>query len=156
MTNMYVGTSPVYTMVDKSKGSFTNRAQCAKEHFKNNLAMNTKVAVLAGGSIAAAAIKPNLVTKAATGLGNLLSKVPLLKDVIKNPTKTGKIGLAATLGLALVHVIQKHTYKAGQIDQKYTDAAKIESQTKNIILEQQKLCAADDGQTKGRKGLYVQ
>ena len=56
----------------------------------------------------------------------------------------------------MVHVIQKHTYKAGQIDQKYTDAAKIESQTKNIILEQKKLYAADDGQTKGRKGLYVQ
>lgn len=140
MTNMYVGTSPVYTMVDKSKGSFTNRAECAKEHFKNNLAMNTKIAILGGGSVLAAATKPKLVTKVATKLGELVSKLPGLKNVISNPAKVGKYGLAAAIGLGLVHVIQKHTYKAGQIDQKYTDAAKIESQTKNIVLEDEKQC----------------
>lgn len=154
MTNMYVGTSPLYTMVDKSKGSFTNRAECAKEHFKNNLAMNTKVAVLAGGSVLAVAAKPKLVTKVATKIGELLAKVPLFKKVISNPTKAGKIGLVAAVGLSLLHVIQKHTYKAGQIDQKYTDAAKIESQTKNIILEQQKLCA-EEAPAKTKKGLYI-
>lgn len=149
MTNMYVGTSPVYTMVDKSKGSFTNRTQCAKEHFKNNLAMNTKVAVLAGGSVLAVATKPKLVTTVAAKIGQLAAKVPLLKNIITNPTRAGKIGLAAAVGLSLLHVIQKHTYKAGQIDQKYTDAAKIESQTKNIILEQQKLCASDEANCRG-------
>ena len=66
------------------------------------------------------------------------------------------LGGIALFGGALVHLIAKSSYKSGQIDQKYTDAAKIESQTKNVILES-KLAAAeakDATLAKNARGLY--
>lgn len=134
MTGMYV-CSPAYTMVDKSKGSFTNRAQCAKEHLVNNVGTTFKASALLAGTGGAIALAPKMATKVAAKTGSLLAKLPFLKNVIKNPTRAGKIGILTAVGLGLYNILAKGIYKAGQIDQKYTDAAAIESQTKNIVLE---------------------
>lgn len=133
MTGMYV-CSPAYTMVDKTKGSLTNRAECAKEHFVNNFSTSLKASALTAGTVGTAVLAPKFATKVATKTGGLLAKLPFLKNVIKNPTKAGKIGILAAVGLGLYNILAKGIYKAGQIDQKYTDAAAIESQTKNIVL----------------------
>lgn len=178
MTNMYFA-SPAYTMFDSTKGSMTNRYQCAKEHFKNNLNYGLKGAALgaATGGVAYAAYKnPGAVTKLATKVGKLLSKKakfklpdgaigkiidPKIYDKLMQPKylKKGKaalvLGGVALVGTALLHLVSKFNYKKGQIDQKYTDAAKIESQTKNVILES-KLAAQDVKELKAQnaRGLY--
>ena len=128
--------SPVYTFVDGTKGSMTNRTQCAKEHFKNNLKYNLQASALgiAGGVVA---FKPSIATKLATGVSKLAGAVGLNKmaaAIAKNPKKYGIVGLATAGVIALTSLVQSHAYKAGQIDQKYTDAAAIESQTKNVVL----------------------
>lgn len=137
-------TSPVAVMVDGTKGSLTNRAECAKEHFKNNLKANLTYSVI-GGLGGAAIAMPKQTTKLAGKVGGLLGKVltkmgskvansKIAQAIIKNPAKAGKLAfIAAGLGV-LMSAIQKHSYKAGQIDQKYTDSAAIESQTKKVIL----------------------
>lgn len=135
MTSIY-NCSPAYTMVDKSKGSFTNRAQCAKEQFVNNLKMGAQASLIAGVPTATVLFAPKASTKIATKTGELLAKLPGLKNIIKNPTKAGKIGILTALGIGLYNVVANGIYKAGQIDQKYTDSAKIESQTKNVILKE--------------------
>ena len=125
-------TSPVLTFVDPTKGSMTNRAECAKEHFKNNLSANLKASLLG-----VVVVKPSIATKLGTGISKLASATGLGKfatKVAKNPKAFGVAGLAIAGGMALLKLVQDHAYKAGQIDQKYTDSAAIESQTKNVIL----------------------
>jgi hypothetical protein len=152
------------TMADSTKGSFTNRTQCTKEHIKNDCKTTLKLSLVSGG-VAAAAIKPNITEKVATYTGKRIAKlysgaakllgmtkfkngslVETLTKVseftTKNAKKVGLIGLAAT-GVALVaSALVKHAYKEGQIDQKYTDSAKIEARSKNIILEQEEAVEA--------------
>ncbi len=136
--------SPVAAMVDGTKGSLTNRAECAKEHFKNNLRANLTYGAI-GGIAGAAIAMPSTTNKVATKVGNVFGKVlgkmgskiansKTAQAIIKNPAKAGKLAfLAVGLGY-LYSTMQKHAYKAGQIDQKYTDAAAIESQTKRVVL----------------------
>jgi hypothetical protein len=147
------------TMTDSTKGSFTNRTQCTKEHIKNDCKATLKLG-LVGGGVAATAINPSFTEKVATYVGKVFAKIysgaaklvgmTKLKNgslaeyltkvsefTTKNAKKAGLVGLAAT-GVALVaSALVKHAYKEGQIDQKYTDAAKIEAKSKNIILEQE-------------------
>lgn len=130
-------------MFDSSKGSMTNRYQCAKEHFKNNFS-----AALSGAAIGAAGCagiivakkQPKIYLKVADKLGKLLGKSNTIAKHIPDALKRGKVGLAVAGAIALtgalINAIASHSYKSGQIDQKYTDAAKIESQTKNLVLEQ--------------------
>lgn len=128
--------SPIYTFVDGTKGSMTNRSQCAKEHFKNNLKYNLPASALGVAGVAVA-FKPSIATKFATGISKLASAVGLNKvatAIAKNPKKFGLLGLGVAGALALTSLVQSHAYRAGQIDQKYTDAAAIESQTKNVVL----------------------
>lgn len=128
--------SPVYAFVDGTKGSMTNRAQCAKEHFKNNAKFYLGTTAI-GAGITAVAVKPSIATKLATGIGKLAKAVGLDKMatvIAKNPKKFGLLGLGVAGAIALTSLVQSHAYKAGQIDQKYTDAAAIESQTKNVVL----------------------
>lgn len=129
-------TSPVLTFVDSTKGSMTNRAQCAKEHFKNNLDRDLKASLIGVGA-GVVAIKPSIATKLGKGISKLAKASGLGKiaaKIAKNPKAYGVAGLAVAGGLALLKLVQDHAYKAGQIDQKYTDSAAIESQTKNVIL----------------------
>lgn len=153
MTSMYLA-SPAYTMVDKSKGSMTNRYECAKEHFKNNFSANLKglgLGVATGAGIVVAKKQPKVYLSLAKKLGELLGKSKTITKHLPDVMKRGKVGLAVAAGVALLtaatHITAKHSYKAGQIDQKYTDAAKIESQTKNIILEQ--IAAAKNEDARG-------
>lgn len=135
---------PIAVMVDGTKGSLTNRAECAKEHFKNNLKANANYALLgatAGAAIAFPKHTNKIAAKAGTTFGNVLSKMgtkiansKITQSIIKNPTKAGKLAfLAVGLGY-LMNTIQQHAFKAGQIDQKYTDTAALESHSKKIIL----------------------
>lgn len=140
MTNIY-GASPAFALVDRTKGSMTNRFECSKEHFKNNLTASVKatgLGVAAGAGIIVAAKKPKVYLNIAKKLGEFMGKSKTLTKALPDVLKRGKVGLAVAAGTAfatgLMALIQNHSYKAGEIDQKYTDAAKIESQTKNVVL----------------------
>jgi hypothetical protein len=146
-------------MADSTKGSFTNKTQCTKEHIRNDVNAAMKLSVV-GSGVAVAALKPKFAEKVAKFIGTAISNVSfevtnllgktkikngsfaknlakISEKISKNATKTGTVGLAIA-GIALaVSASIKHAFKEGQIDQKYTDAAKIESQTKNIILAEQ-------------------
>ena len=140
----------VTTMLDKNKGSMTNRFECAKEHAKNDMKMGFNLAVpmaVAGGAAYVKYAKPaskaaQVLTKGVAylgkGLGKLTNKIApnFAEKVMKNPAKFGAAGLAVAGGLYVVNRLMNWSNKKGKIDQKYEDAAKIESQTKNIVLEQ--------------------
>lgn len=151
MTNMYLAQIPAYSMVDSTKGSFSNRAECAKEHFKNNVGYAAKsVALGAGtGAVAYGVFKnPKLVDKAAVKTGDFLVKFANKLAKTKYFSKLGnfnfnkiKLGKAGLLALAITtftaicnHLAATHTYKSGQIDQKYTDVAILEKNAKNPLL----------------------
>lgn len=139
-------TSPVLVMFDSSKGSLTNRADCAKEQLKNKLALHTKVTLPTAAVATAAVVKPNLLGKIATTVGKGLCKIiktltpnvasnKIAQKILANPTRLGAGGLIVAGGLWVLNALTKHIYKAGQIDQKYTDAAAIEKTTKNVVLD---------------------
>ena len=141
------------TMFDPKKGSMTNRAECAKEHFKNDFKYGMAIGLPTAGVVATAAVarlKPNssimkkitsYAAKAANGLGKLFGKVTskiapkLSEKILKNPAKFGVIGLLAAGGVYVLNQVSKWANNAGRIDQKYEDAAKIEGTTKNVVLE---------------------
>jgi len=140
MTSIY-GASPAFALLDRTKGSMTNRYECSKEHLKNNLSTTAKVAgayTLAGAGAYVAIKQPKMYLKVAKKVGDLLGKSKFITKKLPDVLKRGKIGLAVAAGTAFLvtlgNIIQNHAYKSGQIDQKYTDAAKIESQTKNVVL----------------------
>lgn len=142
MTDFRLGGSPLYTMVDPSKGSMTNRYECAKEHFKNNLKLVVPTTVT-GAALGVAIASPKTAVKVGSKIGTTVAKGfkaigarGLAAKILKNHKKFGLVGLAVAGGLWFVNSLQKHAYKSGQIDQKYTDAAAIESHTKNIVLMQ--------------------
>ena len=73
------------TMIDSKKGSMTNRAECAKEHFKNDLKYGAAIAVPAAGVAGAAVyagLKPN--TKVSKGLINIAQKTAKKKGIKKS------------------------------------------------------------------------
>lgn len=145
----------VQTLTDTNKGSLTNRHQAAKEHFKNDLKFGYSIAIPTAAVTVAAMARPGLITKVATKSGTMAAKVldkiatilpkkvTSLKDgitklantIMKNPKKAGLIGLGIVGVSYLLNRGAKYANKAGRIDQKYEDAAKIESQTKNVVLE---------------------
>ncbi len=132
-------------LLDSKKGSFTNRLDCAKETWKNDAKLMLTTVAPTAAVATAAVLKPSILTKAAQYVGKGLTKVlgklgpkitanGLVQKILKNPTKAGGIGLIAAGALYVIDALTKHSYKAGQIDQKYTDAAAIESQTKRVVL----------------------
>ncbi len=138
------------TMLDKNKGSMTNRFDCAKEHVKNDTKTSVKMAVPVAALAGAAYIKH---AKPATKMAQVIAKMPkvlgqgigkflkalkvntVAEKVLKNPTKAGVVGLSIAAGFYAIDTLMTWANKKGKIDQKYEDAAKIESQTKNIVLE---------------------
>lgn len=169
---MYVGATGhvVSTLLDKDKGSMTNRWECAKEHAKNDFTNGSKIlltsASVAGLTALAAKgkriaeldtalktapkiFKPNNMSKVCqaiykgmgklgNGIGKVASKLGakgLAEKIMKNPTKAGLAGIALAAGLYILNKTANYFTQKGRIDQKYEDAAKIESQTKNIVLE---------------------
>ena len=124
-----------------TKGSVNNKVNCAAEHLKNDVKTFTQLGLVGGAVGLVGYKKPDYIKKLAKVTGNLVGKVVkkgfgtgLLNKVLKNPGKTGAIGLAAAGGLWVINKLCEHSYNSGQIDQKYADAAKLEN-TKNIILD---------------------
>lgn len=143
-----VTTHAVLTMCDKKKGSMTNRFECAKEHLKNDMKSGLKLAVPAAAVAGAAYVKyakpaskaQQVMTKGLGTIGKALGKVTnkvapkFAEKIMKNLAKYGAIGLAVAAGVYALDTISSWSNKKGRIDQKYEDAAKIESQTKNVVL----------------------
>lgn len=143
-----VTTHAIMTMVDGKKGSLTNRAQCAKEHLKNDVKTGIQLAVPTAGLIGAGYIKSKmptskaatLITKGFKAIGELFGKVAkkispkTAEKIMKNPAKYGAAGVIAAAGLYILDKLLNYANKQGKIDQKYEDAAKIESSTKNVVL----------------------
>ena len=82
MTNMYVGGSPLYTMVDSTKGSMTNRVECAAEHLKNNA--KTTATICATNLGFGLAYSKGGANWLARRIGDFIQKFPSLEKVIKN------------------------------------------------------------------------
>lgn len=141
LTNAVAG--PVIgSMVSKDKGDFSNRTRCAGRQLANNASTMAQVAVVGGGAFAAG----KLITKSAkaTAAGvkvfdKLISVLPknanFVQKLMKLPGAAKVAALVALPALLLVGYIRdKHIYKMGQIDQNYTDKAKIEAETKKIYI----------------------
>ena len=144
---------PVASMVAKDKGDISNRAQCAKEQLVNNvktLAADTVVLSGVGGATALAVKKPNKLAKIYDGIRNSMNfhradgkfdKVKNYIDDIMRKCKTPKAKAAALLATFVVlpamglisYINHRHSYREGQIDQKYTDKARLENQGKKLI-----------------------
>lgn len=146
----------VATLLDSRKGSLTNRAECAKEHFKNDINTAVKLGVPVAGIAYVAVKKPGLLTKifvkGAKEVGKLFAKFgkkltnkkgfsligkglsKAAAFIAKHPVSTGVGGAIAAAGIYLLNTVAKYANKEGRIEQKYEDAAKIESSTKNLVL----------------------
>lgn len=143
------------TLADPNKGSLTNRHQAGKEHFKNDLKLGASLVVPAAavgvaaytGKLGKLVTAAGRISSAATkATSKLFGKAKILKSAanaleklaekgLKNPQKAGIAGLAVLGFLYLMNRSAAYANKAGRIDQKYEDAAKIESQTKNVVLQ---------------------
>jgi hypothetical protein len=123
--------------LSKDKGDIANRVQCATEQAKNSLVTGAKVGVVAGttGLLAFVGKKsPKLVQKFGQVAGKVIDKVLKTTKGSANP-KLAAIGAVLVPALAaLSYVVGEGIYKSGQIDQKYTDAAKVEAREKGYLL----------------------
>ncbi len=151
------------SMVGKDKGDVSNRTRCAGAQLKNNaqtLAADTVVIGAGAGTIAAAKKMPKF-QSAMVKIFDKIGKhiYPLRKRAVE---LTGKYGtkfktfeltrgvradkllkapgmakvaaiVALPVTLALGYLENRRIYKSGQIDQKYTDRAKLEKHDKEII-----------------------
>ena len=144
----------VSSMVAKDKGDISNRAQCAKDQLVNNvktLAADTVVLSGAAGVTALAGKKPTKFAALFDKLNKKLAKwtpknkigesyknaFKKIASKCKNP-KAKAAALVATfvalpaMGL-ISYINHRHSYREGQIDQKYTDKARLEKQGRNLI-----------------------
>ncbi len=131
------------TLMDGSKGSLTNRHQCGVEHVQNDLKTELGLAIPAAAAYAGYK-NPEVTNKAAKAIGDgikfIAKKVPKISEHLNKltSTKLGKLGLLAAGAVYIVGLIANYANKVGRINQKYEDAAKIESQTKNVVLDNAK------------------
>ena len=130
-------------MTDKTKGSFGNRVDCAGANIKNNATAYLQSA----GVLGSLAVGTKYAAKNPKGFEKIANKVAttLSKGFSKIANKTGKQGFKqiahkiaqnpkATVGIiagtlaaiALNQITHNQAYKAGQIDQKYTDKAQFQ------------------------------
>ncbi|MBR1424906.1 hypothetical protein IJ579_05030 [bacterium] len=152
--------SPV---VAKDKGDVSNRAKCAGSQFKNNLstlAQDTVVIGAGAGTLKAAKEMPRLRRFFVRTFDKIVKwNAPIRKRFVEltgeygtkfstfeltRGAKAEKLlklpGMAKVAALVALPVIAgisyigtKHIYKMGQIDQKYTDKAKLEQHNKEIV-----------------------
>ncbi len=157
MTNYFTSAvaGPVYgSMLSKDKGDFSNRAQCAGAQIGNTVKTAAQDAVVIGGMVAG-----GKAIQKSKGFTNGINK--MLTSVLKPFKNNSKLNIvvtefktkvapklkslsapqlraAAVIGglgaLALGYIHNKHIYKMGQIDQKYTDKAKIENHSAKNTL----------------------
>lgn len=134
------------SLVAKDKGDASNRTKCAGAQLVNNVKTMGQAALVGGGVYGAARTftkHPNskVVQTGAKIFDKIINVTKLPKSnkfidkLLKMPGKAKAFVLIALPALLAVDYIRsKHLYKMGQIDQKYTDQAKIEENTKKNIL----------------------
>lgn len=139
----------VGSLTDSTKGSMGNRVDCAGANIKNNATAYLQAAGVAGTVVGAAAFayqKPKAYSKVAASFAKITGQglQQLAKMMPKNAAKniehlSGKVkgnprnalgaAVLTAAAFALGCIGRNHAYKAGQIDQKYTDRATIQQQT---------------------------
>ena len=127
-------------MVSKDKGDFSNRLNCEGEQLKNNKITVAKSVGVGGGTLLGIreAQKGGKFGKVMQKLTNKCLYFAKDKGILKNTKRIpGKFKAAAPIALlgtlVLGYIMQKTLYKMGQIDQKYTDIAKIEAKQKDVL-----------------------
>lgn len=135
------------TMVSNDKGDLSNRAKCAGAHLKNNATTAAQAVLLTGACGAAGAVGYRHSTPIARfvdkGVDTIIKKGKLDYTPIKQfaqrikslPPKAkvlAAIGLPFVIGLSYIR--DKYLYQAGQIDQKYTDMAKIKEDKEKVFV----------------------
>ena len=143
MSNVVVplAVNPVsYSLVAGNKGDISNRAKCAGAQFVNQAkGIAGLTAVGAGATLLTRATlkSPSLTKNVAKAVDWLLKKLPSSKVVSKllsESPKTKAVGyIVALAASAAAYIAAKTIYKAGQIDQKYTDRATWEERTKAVF-----------------------
>ncbi len=128
------------SMVSGDKGNFSNRTKCAGSQLVNNLSTTAQgAAVFGGGYLATKAIakSPKAMSTVVKVFDKVVSKLPQSKvaKLLNLPGRTKLLAFAALPAILLLNYIAgKHIYKMGQIDQKYTDKAKLEQNVNKNIL----------------------
>ena len=139
-----VGFPPVnpvtYSIVAKDKGDISNRFKCAGAQLVNQAKGVAGLTLVGAGTTAVAygVSKSSKIAGAiAKGIDVILKKLPSNKVVNKLLSATPKmkaLGLVASAAAPVVaYIAAKTVYKAGQIDQKYTDRAIWEAKTKEVF-----------------------
>lgn len=140
LTNAVCG--PVIgSMVSNDKGDFSNRTKCAGSQLVNNVKTTVQIGAVGLGACGAAkfiAKSPARISKVSGLFDKLVSKLPSGKFADKLMKAPGRVKAATLImlpAIALVnYIFGKHIYKMGQIDQKYTDKAKLEEAANKNIL----------------------
>ena len=160
-------------LTDKTKCSKENKIAFVKEYARNGLLLDAKLGIVGGTTAYLVTKKPGLVANIATkvanyalkagkAISNFLTKgkgfgTGILDKIAKNPTKAGKIAGAVALGLWTINTIAKHIFKAGQIDQKYSDKALAEAVAKNVVFDLPPKCSPEEIKifyAEGGRGIY--
>ncbi len=122
----------------KDKGDIANRVRCSYAQTKNSVVTLAKAGVVVGGASAiayAAKKSPKIAEVIGKGIGVLTKMLPSGKifNVIKNASPKAKFAAAVigTASTALAYIFGKGIYRMGQIDQQYTDSAKVISLTQD-------------------------
>lgn len=159
----YVLGSPIASLVGKDKGDISNRGQCAGSQILNNVKTLAADTVVIGGAAAtatAAKRSPKFMQKLANGFDKMVKALHPVKKrnvnligesgkvfktfevsrgqkaekLLKMASKNKAIAMIALPATMLIsYFTYKNIYKSGQIDQKYTDKAKIEKHQKNVL-----------------------
>ncbi len=130
----------IYPLVAENKGDITNRVNCAGAQFTNNLKGGLTVAAAYGAGAGAGylALKnPGVTSKIAQGITKVLKKLPdckFVQTLVKASPKVKVLGaIAGVTTMVVSYIAGKTIFKAGQIDQKYTDKATWENKVKNVF-----------------------
>lgn len=133
-----IGGPVIGSIVGTDKGDFSNRTKCAGAQLKNNLTTgltSATVGVAAGAGILYATKSPRRLVKIAQTFDKVAKKI-LPKNVnLKNISKKSKIAMVIGLPLLAIssYISGRHLYKMGQIDQKYTDQAKLKEHQQDVL-----------------------
>lgn len=130
----------VTTYADPKKGSLQNKSECIGEHFKNNLKTDAVILTTAGAGagLTYAAVKnekfATVIEKPFVKIAEMLKNNKTLSQIpklLKKVPTLAKVGVAVTAGFAIL----SNVFKSGQIDQKYTDKAKLENYDEKHKIE---------------------
>ncbi|MBR1460379.1 hypothetical protein IJ596_01930 [bacterium] len=132
--------SGFYPLVANDKGDISNRLKCTKEQMTNRAKTFLQLGLVSAGSSAASygVFKSSIASKAIAkvvdkALG-ILPKTTVVQKILNASPMTKALGVVGAISMSLLaHIITKSVYKAGQIDQKYTDRAKMEAKTKDVF-----------------------